>query len=93
MKKLKERSLVIAKFIDIAHELYVLQNFDSLMGVLAGLNLSSVSRLKFSNLSLNDSSVTLLEEVKALMEPQSSWSNYRNHLKSIVAPAIPYMYV
>ena len=92
-EKVKDRSLVIAKFIEIAQQLRLMQNFDSVMGILAGLEASCVSRLKFSHLSLNDASVQVLDDLKALMEPQGSWKNYRAALHTITPPAIPYMYV
>lgn len=72
-----------------------MNNFDSLMGILAGLNMSSVDRLRFSNLSLNDASVTILEALKSLMDPRSSWKSYRALLTQCAQetnPTIPYMY-
>ena len=43
--KLKWRARILEKFIHIAYQLRLLENFDSLMGVLAGLNSQPVFRL------------------------------------------------
>jgi len=91
-EKVKERASVITKFIEIAEELRKMHNYDSVMGILAGLNMSAVDRLRFSNLSLNDSAVNILENLKNLMDPQQSWKDYRTTLKEIhESPAIPYI--
>lgn len=42
----KQRSVVIERFIDLAHLCFELRNFNALMAIHMALNLSSVSRLK-----------------------------------------------
>ena len=58
-EKLKNRSAVISKFMAVAQELRRMNNFNTLMGIVAGLNMSSVSRLKFSKFTINELLVTV----------------------------------
>lgn len=44
----KDRATMVQKFITIGEELRKLNNYHTLMGIIAGLNMSSVTRLKKS---------------------------------------------
>jgi len=68
-----------------------MNNFNTLMGVIAGVNTSSIGRL---NLMKSDASARLTRQfakLEALMSPQKNFSTYRNHLHECSPPLIPYM--
>jgi hypothetical protein len=59
--KVEERQQVVEKIMHIAKDLRKYNNFHTLMGIIAGLNTSSVSRLKktFDGISADDKAVSL----------------------------------
>jgi hypothetical protein len=61
------------------------------MGVVAGLTMSSVDRLKFSKLSVSESLLNVLDELVKCMTPDGSWKVYRDTLRNCAPPAIPYL--
>ena len=65
----------------------------SLAGMVAGFNLAAVSRLTQTKNLLGKKYVKILDELKLLFDPTSSYKNIRNHMAKIVQPAIPYMFL
>lgn len=90
-ESLRNRSKALSHFIEIAKELRQLQNFDGVMGVIAGLTMSPVARLKFSKLSISDQLLSFIDELEASMDPSHSWKLYRNTLRSCTGPTVPYL--
>jgi len=90
-ERLKDRSMVLSKLIQVAQELHRMQNFDGLIGFVAGLNNAAVSRLKFSQLSVNEVLLLAMEEMTLLMNPEASWKAYRSVLRACTPPVIPYL--
>jgi len=87
-----QRAQAIKKFIQIATNLLTLGNFNCLMGVVGGLNLGCVSRLKLSFLSVSDRYTKKLAELhEVVLSPKSAWKNYRQALNSHPLPRIPYL--
>lgn len=92
-EKLMERGQVLSKFVRIGKELLKLNNYNTLMGIIAGLHMSSITRLKFTMGLLSDELAKDLEDLAQLMNPQASFKQYRQHLSNIKRPAIPYLYI
>lgn len=90
-EKVAVRARVMGKMIKLATLLFEMQNFDGLMGIIAGLQQSSNSRLKHTKSLLDDKMVEEFKKLNEMMQPQSSWKLYRDHLRSVHPPAIPYM--
>uniref|UniRef100_A0A6B2KY23 Ras-GEF domain-containing protein n=1 Tax=Arcella intermedia TaxID=1963864 RepID=A0A6B2KY23_9EUKA len=90
---LKKRVEILTKFIDIAKELYDLQDFNTLMGVIVGLSISSINRLKQTWAALDDTTIEIHEKLHELMSPASSFSNYRNYIKTVNPPCVPFLAV
>lgn len=61
------------------------------MAILAGLNSSPIHRLKRTKDLLPSRTKTLLEELKGLMDPGQNFSSYRNRLRSIDPPCVPFL--
>ncbi|XP_006814037.1 ras-GEF domain-containing family member 1B-like [Saccoglossus kowalevskii] len=79
--KKKHRARLIEYFIDVAKESFNIGNFNSLMAILAGLNMCPVSRLKKTWAKVNTAKFEVLEH---LMDPTSNFSNYRQSLRAAI---------
>ena len=98
--KLKWRARILEKFIHIAYQLRVLENFDSLMGVLAGLNSQPVFRLAETietvNLKLEGDRTKIpkrLRSLNKLMATTKSFAAYRLALANSGTEMLPYLCV
>lgn len=105
---LKERTKMLTKFIKIAQHLRELNNFNTLMGVVAGINMSSIrypsppplthgcslylSRLKNTFLDVDKHTKSTLDSLQILLNPGSSFKNYRQVLRNANPPCLPYLY-
>nr|XP_045617771.1 ras-GEF domain-containing family member 1B-like [Procambarus clarkii] len=77
--KKKQRVKVIEWWIEVARESFNIGNFNSLMGIIAGLNMSIVSRLKKTWSKVQSAKFSVLEHQ---MDPSSNFSSYRSTLKA-----------
>ncbi|KAK4699712.1 hypothetical protein P7C70_g6544, partial [Phenoliferia sp. Uapishka_3] len=96
--KLKWRARIVEKFIHIAYQLRLLENFDSLMGVLAGLNSQPVFRLAETmetvNLKLEGDRTKIpkrLRSLNKLMATTKSFAAYRLALANSGTEMLPYL--
>ena len=87
----KERVKIMSKMIDLADELRNLGNFSGLMEVLSGLGSASVYRLKSTWELLPPKQTETYADLKSLMSPDLSFKKYREHLKNVNPPTIPYL--
>eukprot|EP01088_Endostelium_zonatum_P017527 TRINITY_DN51_c6_g1_i2.p1 TRINITY_DN51_c6_g1~~TRINITY_DN51_c6_g1_i2.p1 ORF type:complete len:672 (-),score=126.98 TRINITY_DN51_c6_g1_i2:112-2127(-) len=90
-EKWKERKKIWKKFIGVAEHLKKLNNFHTLMGIIAGLNSSSITRLKTTVAGLSAKSTQAFSRLEQLMHPQGSFRNYREYLHSQSLPCLPYL--
>ncbi len=81
------------KFVRLAIELRRLNNLNGCQEVLAGLNDSSIYRLRATWLKVEKDAKLMEEfnEVKMIMSPDRNWQSYRNLLKDVQPPCIPYL--
>jgi len=86
------RAKMIEKFIRIAQLLRDMNNFNTLMGIVSGLNVSSVTRLRFTMAEVDQKLVAQFKRLEATMDPSSSFKNYRRAVRSAPMPALPYLY-
>ncbi|KAM0756403.1 ras GEF [Meredithblackwellia eburnea MCA 4105] len=96
--KLKWRARILEKFIQIAYQLRLLENFDSLMGVLAGLNSQPIFRLTETmetvNLKLEGDRSKIpkrLRSLNKLMATTKSFAAYRLALTNSGNDMLPYL--
>lgn len=82
---------MLTKFIKIAQHLRELNNFNTLMGVVAGINMSSISRLKNTFLEIDKHIKSTLDSLQILLNPGSSFKNYRQVLRNATPPCLPYL--
>lgn len=76
--KKKHRAKALEFFIDVARECFNIGNFNSLMAIITGMNMSPVSRLKKTWGKVNTDKFDILEHQ---MDPSSNFSNYRTALR------------
>uniref|UniRef100_A0A0B7A7X4 Ras-GEF domain-containing protein n=2 Tax=Arion vulgaris TaxID=1028688 RepID=A0A0B7A7X4_9EUPU len=77
--KKKNRVRVVEYFIDVAKECINIGNFNSLMAIIAGMNLSPVTRLKKMWSKVNRDKLKILEHQ---MDPSNNFGSYRSCLKA-----------
>jgi son of sevenless-like protein len=92
-KNIEDRVKELKRFMRMAIELRRLNNFNGCQEVLAGLNDSSIYRLRVSWMKVEKEEKLMqdFEVVKASLSPDRSWVNYRGILKEIQPPCIPYL--
>jgi len=73
----KKRITIVEKFIQIAKILRELNNFNTLMAIVSGLNHSSVQRLKKTWEGINSRSLATLHEIEKTMNPAGNYTPYR----------------
>jgi len=91
-KKLKDRTKMLVRVIGIAKALCNMQNYPSMMAILAGLGQAAIDRLKFTWGKLAGSKH--LETYKFLLQyfsPGNSFKLLREELKKSNGNALPYM--
>ncbi|XP_063066552.1 ras-GEF domain-containing family member 1B-B isoform X2 [Engraulis encrasicolus] len=76
--KKKQRARILEFFIDVARECFNIGNFNSLMAIITGMNMSPVSRLKKTWSKVDTAKFDILEHQ---MDPTSNFYNYRTALR------------
>eukprot|EP01114_Cavostelium_apophysatum_P024760 TRINITY_DN9813_c0_g1_i3.p1 TRINITY_DN9813_c0_g1~~TRINITY_DN9813_c0_g1_i3.p1 ORF type:complete len:1246 (+),score=370.12 TRINITY_DN9813_c0_g1_i3:63-3800(+) len=91
--KPSERAKVIEKMIQIAQHLCNIKNFNTLVAFIAGLNVSSISRLKQAWDLVEKESQENLRKMQAIFDPSSSYKTYRQAHKVATSkgPCLPYL--
>ncbi|KAI9089827.1 ras guanine nucleotide exchange factor domain-containing protein [Phlyctochytrium arcticum] len=91
-KKIKTRAKVLGKFMKIAQILRNLNNYNTLMAVLAGVNSAAVLRLRQTRKLLqNRQSYREYQALEKLMSSEKSFALYRQTLRKSDLPCIPYL--
>lgn len=86
----KQRVIVLKTAIKLANACKEKENFNSLMEILAGLNMATVQRLKKTWSSLPSKYYNLYKELEDLMHHHSNFTNYRRALAQCTG-GIPYL--
>jgi len=90
--KKRDRVAILEKILDISKNLLEVQkNYHAVAGIVVGLNLAAVSRLKHTFRDLSKKHKVIMDSLNTLMNPQSSYANYRNTVKTKTLPVIPYI--
>ncbi|XP_052773958.1 ras-GEF domain-containing family member 1B-like isoform X2 [Mya arenaria] len=77
--KKKNRVRLVEYFIDVAKECINIGNFNSLMAIIAGMNMNPVARLKKTWAKVNRAKFGILE---LQMDPSNNFGSYRSCLKA-----------
>jgi len=89
------QAMAVRKFISVLCDLYTLNNFNSLMAIMSGLNRASVSRLKKVWAKVPIRLVELFRQQEEVMSPLNNFKYYRQVLAENrdKKPIIPYLVV
>lgn len=89
--KLKERARMVSKIILIANRLKDMKNYNTLMSIIAGLNMSCILRLKATFAAVPKKNLEILKQLQEIVDPKLSFKNLREVLKSGGPNQIPYI--
>jgi len=89
----RDRARVMQKFIRVGEHLVGLNNFNSLMAILGGLNSNACSRLKFTFAELPPQIQKIEHDLEDLMSSDGNFKVFRARYKECLqkGPAIPYI--
>ncbi|KAI9101686.1 ras guanine nucleotide exchange factor domain-containing protein [Phlyctochytrium arcticum] len=90
-KDIKKRAQIMKQFILIADRCRSMNNFNTLMSVLAGLNSAPIHRLKRTWDLLSARSHAALDNLRKTMNPTKNFSHYRESLHSANPPCVPFL--
>lgn len=89
--KLEQRVHMLEKFITFGETLRQLNNYQSLMATLAGLNLAPIHRMKNHWSRVSKKRLKVWDELNDLMSSDNAFKAYRAALDESRLPAIPYV--
>ncbi|KAJ1553866.1 hypothetical protein HK405_006677, partial [Cladochytrium tenue] len=87
----QKRKRLIVHFIAIAEKCRTLNNFNTLMAILAGLNTAPIHRLKRTWELVPAKNMGGLEALRETMDSTKNFSRYRETLHSINPPCVPFL--
>eukprot|EP01132_Coremiostelium_polycephalum_P001190 gene1190-1503_t len=90
-ERLTKRANIIKKFISIADHCRNLNNFNAVMEILSGLNLTPVFRLKKTWETLPRKYLATFRHLNSLMAPKSNFKVYRDVLHTKNPPCLPFL--
>ncbi|TPX32051.1 hypothetical protein SmJEL517_g04743 [Synchytrium microbalum] len=91
---MKSRASALKYFCQLALHCRELNDFNGITGIVAGLSMAPVLRLKKAWQSFEDKYPKILEaytEVADLVSPKGQYANYRKVLAVLIPPAIPFL--
>ena len=91
-KKLRDRKKIVEKFIRITEELEAMNSLNMLMAVLSAFGQSCVHRLVHTFQAAKPKLLESAQKYETLFSSKSSYKNYREAIKHIKPPAIPFLY-
>jgi len=89
--ELESRVSVVTRFIQVAHELRKLNNFNGVMEILAGLQLTSIFRLKKTWAAISPRTATRFNDLAKEMNRDLNYKSPRAALATANPPCIPYL--
>jgi hypothetical protein len=87
---IRKRGNILKSYVRVAEKLYSLNNFNSLMAVLSGLNSSAISRLNETWCVVSTQFRTIFDHLNQTFDPKKNFLIYRNKLKDTPPPCIPF---
>uniref|UniRef100_A0A8C1BPJ2 RAS guanyl releasing protein 2 n=1 Tax=Cyprinus carpio carpio TaxID=630221 RepID=A0A8C1BPJ2_CYPCA len=88
-----QRAAVIAHFVRVAQKLLQLQNFNTLMAVVGGLNNSSISRLKETQAHISNETNKVFNSLLDLLTSCGNYSHYRRRFAECTGFRFPILAV
>lgn len=89
--KLKPRAIVLKRWIEVAKKCRELNNFNSIMIIIAALENSAIYRLKKTWKALPKKILQIYTELKSYINTKSNYKILRDAIHSANPPIIPYL--
>lgn len=90
-KDSRKRVMMYRHFVAVMEKCHQLNNFNSLMSILAGFSMAPVYRLKRTAEMVPPKVRASLEQYKSLMESSRNFAQYRETLHSVDPPCVPFL--
>ncbi|KAI3634264.1 hypothetical protein MIR68_007868 [Amoeboaphelidium protococcarum] len=87
----KIRSQLLKYFIQVADKCLELNNYNTLMAILAAVGSSSIHRLKRTFDLLSNKTIQTLDKLRDLMSPHQNFTKYRRRLEETKLPVLPFL--
>lgn len=88
---MQERAAKFEYFVRLLVQLRALNNFNSLLSVLSGMNNSAVYRMRRTMELVSKPLMQHFDEICALMRPEKSYTTYREEIARLELPICPYL--
>ncbi|BGP16758.1 hypothetical protein JCM10213_002149 [Rhodosporidiobolus nylandii] len=88
---LKKRANIVKHFIAIAERCLQLNNFSTLIHIIAGLNSTPIHRLRRTWETVNQKAMILLGGLNNVMRPDKNYKEYREILRKAAPPCVPFL--
>ncbi|MBW0489347.1 hypothetical protein O181_029062 [Austropuccinia psidii MF-1] len=87
----KKRANTIKHFILIADRCRSLNNFSTLMQIIAGLNSTPIYRLRRTWETIPQKTLTLFAQLGSVMSPNKNYATYRDTIRNMAPPCVPFV--
>ncbi|KAA1089603.1 hypothetical protein PGT21_024616 [Puccinia graminis f. sp. tritici] len=87
----KKRASTIKHFILVADRCRSLNNFSTLMQIIAGLNSTPIYRLRRTWETIPQKTLTLFAQLGAVMSPTKNYAAYRDTIRNMAPPCVPFV--
>ncbi|KAI5479345.1 cell division control protein Cdc25 [Pseudohyphozyma bogoriensis] len=88
---MKKRATVIKHFISVADRCLYLNNFSTLIHIIAGLNSTPIHRLRRTWETVSQKSMSVLAGLNNIMRPDKNYKVYREALRAVTPPCVPFL--
>ncbi|KAG0139927.1 hypothetical protein CROQUDRAFT_718845 [Cronartium quercuum f. sp. fusiforme G11] len=87
----KKRANTIKHFILIAERCRALNNFSTLMQIIAGLNSTPIYRLRRTWETIPHKTLALFGQLGGVMSPTKNYATYRDTIRNMAPPCVPFV--
>lgn len=87
----KKRASTIKHFILVADRCRSLNNFSTLMQIIAGLNSTPIYRLRRTWETIPQKILTLFSQLGSVMSPTKNYAAYRETIRNMAPPCVPFV--
>lgn len=87
----KKRAVFIKHWVKIANKCLELNNYDTLVAIISGINMSSIERLKRTWEIVSHKTKSLLEHLRSVTDYSRNYAVIRRRLQGHVPPCLPFL--
>ncbi|BGP40628.1 cell division cycle-related protein [Rhodotorula kratochvilovae] len=88
---LKKRATIIKHFVALAERCLSLNNFSTLIHIIAGLNSTPIHRLRRTWEAVSQKAMITLGALNNIMRPDKNYKEYRDILRKSAPPCVPFL--